>query len=525
MRRAAPVAAVYAALECSAYWTHKRRLSELDRLQPNELSQATLADAVAHRAWLEKEIREDPDPAHNIEHSFYGRKVQEIPRRAVVAWACRLLAMDDTRMRLLRPGDSFDHGLGHFSADVVEQAEGIVRHLEARPREEMNGVCTSRVVFLSDSAMNDESLSQIAYVQRQLPLYSWYKPTFVQVCVRMCLLLQSAGLSWLGFQRAPVDPSTGIVKWTRHASVSLPGSCAGAVAATGPAPPPLPLFFLHGVGLGLFPFLPLIARLPTDRTVVAFELPIQSQLEGAALINANRPFPTAATLAEYFRSQVHELGADRCDVIGESFGTIVMSFVSRHHPQLMRYTVYIDPVNLYASFGQLIRFGADMDLEGVRRCWQASPYLSRFISSWFIRGDLFAQYVLKRAVTVVEFLEQGNLDRSDALFLVGGKDLAVNSDHTLWYLRVKCPNARVLFMPTWKHAGITRPWEAGPAIEAVVQFVQFGDFDRCLPSGQFIVDPTIPLPGRTFPIVADSRNSRSSTLEAAAPEAVSGAIH
>ena len=29
-------------------------------------------------------------------------------------------------------------------------------------------------------------------------------------------------------------------------------------------------------------------------------------------------------------------GAKGCDVIGQSFGTIVMSFVDQHHPQLMR---------------------------------------------------------------------------------------------------------------------------------------------------------------------------------------------
>jgi pimeloyl-ACP methyl ester carboxylesterase len=495
MRRAA-AAAVYAVLEGSAYWHHRRRFDELDGLRPNELSHATLAAAVDYCAWLEKEIREDVDPAHNIEHSFYGRKVQEIPRRAVVAWACRLLAMDDTRMRLLRPGDAFDHGLGHFTADVVKQAESIVRHLEMRPEDEVNGICTRRLVFLSDSMMSDDALSQIAYVQRQLPLYSWYKPILVQTCIRMCLFLQYVGLSWLGFHRTPADPSTGIVRWTRRASASPRASCAAAEPATGGAPRP-PLFFLHGVGLGLFPFLPLISRLPTDRTVVAFEFPIQSQLEGAALINADRPFPTSAALADYFHSQVHELGADRCDVIGESFGTIVMSFISRHHPQLMRRTVYIDPVNLFASFGQLIRFGADIDLESIRRCWEASPYVGRFISSWFIRGDLFAQYVLKRAITVVEFMEKGKLDHCDALFLIGGKDLAVNSDHTLWYLRVKCPNARVLFMPTWKHAGITRFWAAGPAVEAVVQFITRGDFDVQLPPGQFVIDPEIPL-ARTF---------------------------
>jgi pimeloyl-ACP methyl ester carboxylesterase len=178
-------------------------------------------------------------------------------------------------------------------------------------------------------------------------------------------------------------------------------------------------------------------------------------------------YPHAGETADYFRRQAEEeygimvdagcakdvssntatatatLNAPIVDVIGESFGTVAMAFISSHHPGLMRRTVYVDPVNLYPSFGQLIRFGADKALESFESAWAASPYFLRFVGAWFIRGDPHAQFALKRAITVVEFFEKGELDRSDALFLIGGKDLAISPPHALWYLQTRCPKATV----------------------------------------------------------------------------------
>ena len=131
----------------------------------------------------------------------------------------------------------------------------------------------------------------------------------------------------------------------------------------------------------------------------------------------------------------------------------------------------MDPVNLYASFGQLIRFGVDEDLESVERCWRTAPYLGRFISSWFIRGDSHAQFAIKKAINVVEFFERRNLDRASAMFIIGGQDLAVDAPHVLTYLKNHCPQAKVVYMHEWKHGGITRPWASGPVNQQIVNFI------------------------------------------------------
>ena len=75
---------------------------------------------------------------------------------------------------------------------------------------------TAQIKFLPDNTMEDQELATIPYVQRQLPLYSWYKPVLVAV-IKTALWLHAMHMRWLGFSKSDVDPLTGIVKWTRSA--------------------------------------------------------------------------------------------------------------------------------------------------------------------------------------------------------------------------------------------------------------------------------------------------------------------
>ncbi|KAG2491967.1 hypothetical protein HYH03_009698 [Edaphochlamys debaryana] len=137
---------------------------------------------------------------------------------------------------------------------------------------------------------------------------------------------------------------------------------AGADAGVGPegaAAPQAPLVFLHGVGMGLQPYVRLLVALAaTGAPIIAFELKHISQRWTAG------PPPTMERLADDVADAVQRYYGDAaggavqpgtCGVLAHSFGTAVAAVLMRRHPGLVSHVTMLDPICFQMWAPRLLR--------------------------------------------------------------------------------------------------------------------------------------------------------------------------
>jgi pimeloyl-ACP methyl ester carboxylesterase len=109
-----------------------------------------------------------------------------------------------------------------------------------------------------------------------------------------------------------------------------------------------PILFLHGVGVGLIPYVPWLNSIPSDVGVLAVEiLPISSRI--------CPPLPATTELVEGIRAILEQQQMDDFVLVGHSFGTLLVSPMLRDDRVSARIdsVVLIDPVSLLLHLPQV----------------------------------------------------------------------------------------------------------------------------------------------------------------------------
>ncbi|GFR48765.1 hypothetical protein Agub_g10586 [Astrephomene gubernaculifera] len=131
------------------------------------------------------------------------------------------------------------------------------------------------------------------------------------------------------------------------------GAAGGGQAchrASSSSPPEVPIVFLHGVGMGLLPYLRLLVALAaTGAPVIAFELKHVSQRWTSA-----EP-PSLQQLAEDVVSALRRHGYSRAAVLAHSFGTAVASILMQSHPGVVQHVTMLDPICFQMYTPRLLR--------------------------------------------------------------------------------------------------------------------------------------------------------------------------
>jgi pimeloyl-ACP methyl ester carboxylesterase len=102
-----------------------------------------------------------------------------------------------------------------------------------------------------------------------------------------------------------------------------------------------PIVFLHGIGLGLAPYLGFIDKLQKQhpcRSIYAVSYQHVSMRLSTTLL------PTAAEVAEDIAAFLGSSGITKANIIGHSYGTLVASSLVKRHPALLSGLTLIDPV-------------------------------------------------------------------------------------------------------------------------------------------------------------------------------------
>jgi pimeloyl-ACP methyl ester carboxylesterase len=103
------------------------------------------------------------------------------------------------------------------------------------------------------------------------------------------------------------------------------------------AKPLPPVVFIHGLGVGLTPYLPLLRRLKRIRECFVIELLEVSQVGCDEILSP-------ATMADSIAQMLREHGHENACFMGHSYGTAVLSWVVRNRKDLVSKAVFLDPI-------------------------------------------------------------------------------------------------------------------------------------------------------------------------------------
>jgi len=98
-----------------------------------------------------------------------------------------------------------------------------------------------------------------------------------------------------------------------------------------------PLMFLHGIGIGLVMYLPLLSAIWDDREMLIVRMP---EVANQSLECPATPAVFVKTLSKVLR---HHAIESVC-LMGHSYGTVVMAWVMKQIPQSVSGAIFLDPV-------------------------------------------------------------------------------------------------------------------------------------------------------------------------------------
>ncbi|GBF95505.1 hypothetical protein Rsub_07855 [Raphidocelis subcapitata] len=205
---------------------------------------------------------------------------------------------------------------------------------------------------------------------------------------------------------------------------------AGAAAAAGSEP----IFFAHGVGLGLLPYLGFVLKLAAlGRPVVAIEYPHL----------AMRWTPHIPTVDEGVEAMLGILDAHsipRAAFVGHSFGTFFLSRLNRVAPQRVAAMALIDPVCMCMWSGHLVK------------SFVYSPHANKTGTiTWWIARDIHTATAVARRFYWSEYNMWPDMFPDHALVVVSGEDDLVPARHVVSMVAHET-DAALMYIPGERHA-------------------------------------------------------------------------
>eukprot|EP00438_Fugacium_kawagutii_P017894 Skav201911 [mRNA] locus=scaffold3992:132879:134219:+ [translate_table: standard] len=206
------------------------------------------------------------------------------------------------------------------------------------------------------------------------PIQAWYHPLWYYAAILGLRLATNSAMQLMGFTRC----KKGQLSYFHHPAPAYPGLLLESGKPVPPSPGS-PVVLIHGLGVGIPPYLGLIRILAKTRECFVIELPEVSQ---ACCELVLPPKDMAEALCEMLKQHGH----DQAIFIAHSYGTFVMSWVLQFKRHIVARNVLIDPVALLLA-------QPDVAYNFLYR-HPDNPMLK--IVANFVRWELFSAHVLMR---------------------------------------------------------------------------------------------------------------------------------
>ncbi|VVU94962.1 hypothetical protein CPAV1605_687 [seawater metagenome] len=239
-----------------------------------------------------------------------------------------------------------------------------------------------------------------------------YKPLIISFIMTIIKLYSEIKLKMNGFTKY-YSKQTNICYWSNKYQKNTSNN--------------IPLFFLHGLGIGIIPYLDFIIDMAKDRLVICPVLPNISNVYFHPLkfnLKRNDFFPSFDIIYQEINQIIELHKFNKFDIVSHSFGTFIQSslILESSFRSRLRKKIFIDPVCFHSNLTKVLK---SVDQKKMDR---GSNILGE-ITHYFVYLDVYVKYATKRNLFSMEFL-WGNYRYLDenTLIILSGNDSITASD-------------------------------------------------------------------------------------------------
>jgi hypothetical protein len=216
----------------------------------------------------------------------------------------------------------------------------------------------------------------------------------------------------LGFTNI-VDPSTQLRVWIKHNK---------------DASNKIPLVFIHGIGLGIVPYIGKICQLSIDRRII-----LVPEIPNISYDLYKFPPPSNDKITKSLYNILIKQDIELIDIIAHSYGTTILNIFQIKYPHMCNYKTYAETGCLYIQQTHLIN-----TLIFIKKSYSG---IIDYMKTIILYKDIYTQFILNRCVFYENTLIK-NFDDKTTIILADNDDL-VPSYHIHKYITTHFPQVCV----------------------------------------------------------------------------------
>lgn len=247
------------------------------------------------------------------------------------------------------------------------------------------------------------------------PVRALHRPLVYYAVTSLVSFVGDGVLMWMGFRRERIGP---VYFWIRHPKPTC-----------NPVETEAPLVFVHGVGIGLAAYLPLLAKLSkSQRTIMFIELPHVSMKLNVDVV------PRMDVIAECAAIAMKRYNMPPSLWMAHSLGTFVFAAVQRLQPALIAGVILVDPVCFMLWEPDLLR----------NFCYCKPETPMQIIQHYHISRELSISYYFHRHFWWHECVQFARQMPHQSLVFISEFDEIYNTKRVIRYLTVNAVPVQVL---------------------------------------------------------------------------------
>jgi len=338
----------------------------LNEMTPQELS-----------SWISNSISYN---CSNNDKYYHEVPLNMVPRNKMIKWTCYYL---------------YFKSMHQLTESQIDHGKQVLQKIEEK-------------IGITFPNRNDPNVYFLKFGNNRLECK--YRPLVIYLILSILKHMTYANLRLNGFEYFSTDKSGMTYAYYAH-------------------PDPLntkKILFIHGLGLGITPYLTYIKELKEVGSVIAPILPNLSNMDHHGFLdglNEESFFPSYDAIRHDFRMMLEYHGIDKIDVISHSFGTIILGILLKDEyiASKIGKKVFVDPACFIDRSFKIFRY--------INEPGTSDDGLVNTVFNLLVYNDIYVRYIAQRFLYGPEFwiLNYEKLNNDDSLVVLSDKDSMVPS--------------------------------------------------------------------------------------------------
>jgi hypothetical protein len=352
------------------------------------------------KTWISNSI----SYSNSTDNKYYSEvPLEKVPRNKMIKWTCYYL---------------FYKSMWQLTTEEINHGEEVLKKIEKK-------------IEITFEDFDDPDIYFLKFGNNKFECK--YRPMVAYAGLSILKHIAYAKMRWNGFQMFTMEKSGMTYFYYKNPTVDKN------------------IMFIHGLGIGITPYMTYLTELKKLGSVIVPILPNISNMEHNSLfssITEETFFPSYDTLRYDFNKMLDVNEIDSIDVIGHSFGTIIMGILikSAEFSQKMDKKVFVDPVCFIDRSFKIFRY--------INEPGNSQDGIVNSVFNLLVYNDLYVRYVSQRFLYGPEFwiMDYTKLNSHDSLLVLSNQDSMVPSNSI--YQRCKKYHVQCIRVDNAHHADV-----------------------------------------------------------------------